>query len=242
MGQSPGASHAEPRSNLTLTPSLLYCDDQILIINKPPGIAVHEGGTGVAHLRPYIESLQFDREQPPQLAHRLDRGTSGCLVLGRDRPSLVQLGRLFAAGKVGKIYWALTWGVPIDAAGLIDAPLLKVDPRRGRMVIDPAGQPARSAWRLLGSSGEMAWLELRPLTGRSHQLRVHLASIGCPILGDRLYGTGGAELKSAHPCLLARSISLPFHYGQPPITAEAPPPPHMLEGLTACLYRDGPDP
>jgi RluA family pseudouridine synthase len=215
---------------------LLYRDDMVLIIDKPAGLAVHEGGTGVANLRSALDALQFDQPQPPQLAHRLDRGTSGCLVLGRNREALKQLGRLFERGRVEKTYWALTLGIPPEESGLIDMPLLKVDPRRGRMVVDPSGKPARSEWRLLGSDGQIAWLELRLLTGRSHQLRVHLASIGCPILGDRLYGSGMADQMSDTLCLLAHRISLPLYYRQPPITAEAPPPPHMLAGLAACGY------
>ena len=207
---------------------LLYRDDNMLIIDKPAGLAVHEGGTGVAHLGPLLETLAFEQHEPPRLAHRLDRGTSGCLVLGRHREALKQLGWLFANGRVEKTYWALVSGTPPEESGLIDKPLLKLDPRRGRMAVDPAGQEARSEYRVLGCFGDLTWLEMKPLTGRSHQLRVHLASIGCPIRGDRLYGSGetGEEL-----CLLARRVSLPFYWKQPPIVAEAPPPKHMLEKM-----------
>lgn len=213
---------------------LLHRDDNVLIIDKPAGLAVHPGGTGVAHLGPYLDSLQFDRPEPPKLAHRLDRGTSGCLVLGRHREALKLLGRLFAQGRVDKTYWALTLGAPPADSGVIDKPLLKADPRRGRMIVDPAGQEARSEWRVLGRGDGVAWLELKPLTGRSHQLRAHLAEIGCPILGDRLYGAGEAAARAPELCLLARRISLPYYWKQPPIAAEAQPPPHMLEGLAAC--------
>jgi len=188
----------------------------------------------VAHLGPFLEELKFELAEAPKLAHRLDRGTSGCLVLGRHRAALKQLGRLFEQGRVEKIYWALTLGAPPGESGLVDKPLLKLDPRRGKMAVDPAGQEARSEWRVLGRDGEIAWLELKPLTGRSHQLRAHLASIGCPILGDRLYGAGTADGKSDELCLLARRISLPYYWKQPAIVAEATPPPHMLVRLTAC--------
>lgn len=216
---------------------LLYRDDNVLILDKPAGLAVHPGGTGVAHLGPHLESLRFDQPEPPKLAHRLDRGTSGCLVLGRHREALKQLGRLFAQGKVEKTYWALTLGAPPQETGLIDKPLLKADPRRGRMIVDPAGQEARSEWRILGMSGDVAWLEMRPLTGRSHQLRAHLAEIGCPILGDPLYGKGRSDGWAPELCLLARRISLPLYWKQPPIVAEAPAPCHMREGLAACSHR-----
>ncbi len=192
----------------------------------------------MAHLTPFLDALKFDQPEAPKLAHRLDRGTSGCLVLGRHREALKQLGRLFEQGRVEKIYWALTLGVPPEAAGIIDKPLLKLDPRRGKMALDPSGQEARSEWRVLGRSGEIAWLEMKPLTGRSHQLRVHLASIGCPILGDRLYGSEYSASLSPELCLLARRISVPFSWTQPPIVAEAPPPPHMLERLSACGYTE----
>ena len=215
---------------MTLADRLLYRDETVLILDKPAGLAVHPGGAGVAHLD--LRDFQFEAPEPPKLAHRLDRGTSGCLVLGRHREALKLLGRLFAQGRVEKIYWTLTQGAPSEESGLIDKPLLKIDPRRGKMIVDPAGQEARSEWRVLGRSGDVAWLEMKPLTGRSHQLRAHLAAIGCPILGDRLYGAGDApEL-----CLLARRISLPYHWKQPPVTAEAPPPIHMLEGLAACGF------
>ena len=213
---------------------LLYQDDKVLIIDKPAGLAVHPGGTGVACLD--LDAFQFDQPEPPKLAHRLDRGTSGCLVLGRNREALKQLGRLFASGRVEKTYWALTLGAPPEETGLIDKPLLKLDPRRGKMAVDPAGQEARSAWRIRGRSGDIAWLELKPITGRSHQLRAHLASVGCPILGDRLYGAGGADQRPPELCLLARRIDLPLYWQQPAVVAEAPPPGHMLEGLAACGF------
>ncbi len=217
---------------------LLYRDDNLLIIDKPAGLAVHPGGAGIAHLGPYLEQLTFDQPEAPKLAHRLDRGTSGCLVLGRHREALKQLGRLFEQGRVDKTYWALTLGAPPTETGLIDKPVLKLDPRRGKMAVDAAGQQARSAWRILGRDDQITWLELKPLTGRSHQLRVHLASIGCPILGDRLYGSETSGPMSAELCLLARRISLPIYGKQPPVVAEARPAPHMLERLAACGYMD----
>jgi len=223
-------------TNPELEKRLLYRDAMALIIDKPAGFAVHEGGTGVAHLRPFLAELQFGLPNPPELAHRLDRDTSGCLVLGRHKHALKELGRLFANGRAEKTYWALTVGAPPEDSGLIDKPLFKVDPRRGKMIVDERGQVAQTKWQVKGKDGRIAWLELEPLTGRTHQLRVHLASIGCPILGDRLYGAGTADLLSDTLCLLSRRISLPLYHKKPPIVAEAPPPAHMLAGLTACGY------
>lgn len=219
---------------LDLTGRLLFRDASVLIIDKPAGLSVHEGGQGGASLRPLLGQLQFGLPRPPELAHRLDRDTSGCLVLGRHRRALAQLGALFADGRADKTYWALTVGAPEGEQGVIDKPLLKTDHKRGRMAVDGRGQPARSEWRLLGRTGRIAWLALKPLTGRTHQLRVHLAAIGCPILGDPLYGVGTADLLADQLCLHARQITLPLYPNKKSIAATASPPPHMLEGLAAC--------
>ena len=161
---------------------------------------------------------------PRWLDHVPMGGASGGVAL--RRAALLTVQAAFAAGRVGKVYWAMVDGVPAATAGMADAPLLKVSTAAGwRMVISPAGQPARTAWRVLGAGGGRAWLELRPQTGRTHQVRVHCASLGCPIAGDPVYGAGGGLQ------LLARAITLPL---DPPVHAEAPPPAHMVDGLRAC--------
>jgi RluA family pseudouridine synthase len=225
-------------NEILLEKRVLYRDAIMLIIDKPAGLAVHEGGQGGPSLRPLLDQLKFGLPKPPELAHRLDRDTSGCLVLGRHRKALADLGQLFAEGKVKKTYWALTVGAPgeVGSEGLIDKPLKKIDSRRGKMAVAKGGQPSQTIWKVLGKSpdGRIAWLELSPLTGRTHQLRVHLASTGCPILGDRIYGAGTANLLAPMLCLHARSVTVPIYKNKPAVTATAEPPEHMVEGLGKC--------
>src|SRR5579883_377290 len=213
---------------------ILFRDGLMLIIDKPAGLPVHAGPGGGPNLEALFDALRFGLPNPPALAHRLDRDTSGCLVLGRHRKSLRRLGRLFAAGRVEKTYWAVVEGGPPEPEGRVELPLAKRTPKRGwHMAVDPAGQPAITDYRMLGASAGLSWLELKPRTGRTHQIRVHCAALGCPVLGDRLYG----DETGAGPLLLhARRITVPLYRGRPPITVTAPVPPHMLAALTALGY------
>lgn len=221
---------------------VLYRDGLMLVIDKPPGIAVHAGPGGGPNLEAMFDALRFGWSKPPSLAHRLDRDTSGCLVLGRHPKALRKLGMLFAAGKVEKTYWAVVHGAPAAAEGTVEQSLRKVTRRDGgwRMVPDPAGQSAVTDYRVRGRDGDLTWLELRPRTGRTHQIRVHCAGLGCPILGDPLYGPPaepGTTLRRLH--LHARAVLIPIKEGKPPIAVEAAPPPHMLAALRACGFGEG---
>nr|WP_256476442.1 RNA pseudouridine synthase [Siccirubricoccus soli] len=199
----------------------------MLVLDKPAGLAVHAGPRGGVSLEDWLPALAMGKKRLPQPAHRLDADTAGCLVLGRTKPALAELGALFAAGQVRKTYWAVVRGVPGEA-GVIEAPLLKRSTAREgwRIVVDPAGQPAVTEWRRLGGAEGLAWLELHPRTGRTHQLRVHCAHAGWPILGDARYGEGPGPMQ-----LLARGIALPL---SPPVAVEAPVPPHMRAALARC--------
>lgn len=136
--------------------------------------------------------MRFGLPRRPEAAHRLDRDTSGCLALGRHAKALARLNKLFAAsGTVEKTYWALVEGGPTEDSGRIDLPLARRsdDPRSWWMKADPAGDPALTRFSVLGRGGGLTWLALSPVTGRTHQLRVHCAAMGHPILGDPIYGT-----------------------------------------------------
>ncbi len=216
---------------------VLYRDGLILVLDKPYGIAVHRGPKGGASLEDDFEHLRFGLPRNPSLAHRLDRETSGCLVLGRHHKALEKLGKLFSQGKVGKTYWAVAEGGPEGDAGLIDKPLGRRDPDRGWwMKVDPAGQPSQTRWRALGrgvlNGKPLTWLEMSPLTGRTHQLRVHAASEGWPLLGDSIYGARPLDGPVLH--LHARRVEIPLKSGAQPVIVEAPPPAHMEEALAAC--------
>ncbi len=191
---------------------------------------MHRGPSGGPSLEDWLPELRLGKRREPQPAHRLDTDTAGCLVLGRTKPALARLGALFATpGAVAKTYWAVVRGAPPAAAGQVSAPLLKRSSREAgwRMVVDPGGLPAVTLWRVLGTAPGRAWLELTPRTGRTHQLRVHCAHLGCPILGDARYGGGAAG--PMH--LLARAIALPL---DPPVRAAAPVPPALRAGFAAC--------
>lgn len=218
---------------------LLYRDGLMLVIDKPAGLPVHRGPKGGASLEDYFDALRFGLPRTPALAHRLDRETSGCLVLGRHRKALAHIGLLFKHGKVGKTYWALVAGGPEQDEGLIDAPLGRLDAGRGWwMKPDAHGLPARTRWRVMGRSADrLAWLALEPLTGRTHQLRVHCASMGWPIVGDNIYGEaprfGGPGLH-----LHAREIVVPLYPKREAIHVIAPLPQHMHERFAACGWRE----
>jgi tRNA pseudouridine32 synthase / 23S rRNA pseudouridine746 synthase len=215
---------------------VLYRDALMLIIDKPAGLAVHRGPKGGPSLAEMLDGLRFGLPRRPELAHRLDRDTSGCLVLGRHHRALRRLGGLFATGRIDKTYWAVVEGAPPAARGRIDLPLGRRNKQRGWwMKVDPDGQASITDYRVLGHADRMTLLELRPLTGRTHQLRVHLEALGCPVLGDPIYGRAWPVPGASPPLHLhARAVAVPLYPDRPSITATAPPPAHMLDALRAC--------
>jgi tRNA pseudouridine32 synthase/23S rRNA pseudouridine746 synthase len=208
----------------------------MLVIDKPAGVAVHPGPGGGPNLSASLDGLRFGLPRRPEIAHRLDRDTSGCLVLGRHRQALIRLGKLFAGGRVEKLYWAVVEGEPAADAGEIDLPLgpRSPDPANWLVEVNAAGQPALTRWRVLGRAGGRAWLALEPVTGRTHQLRAHCAASGWPILGDAAYG--GARGSGARLHLHARRVVVPLYPKKAPVAVEAEAPAHMRVALGACGF------
>ena len=236
------ATVAPPSAAPALAPEqllarVLYRDGLILVLDKPAGLPVHAGPGGGPNLEALFDALRFGLPKPPALAHRLDRDTSGCLVLGRHRKALAKLGRLFSSGDVEKTYWAVVDGAPPHSEGRIELALRKLTRKTGwRMVVDPEGQAAVTDYRVLGQAGGKTWLECSPKTGRTHQIRVHCAALGCPVSGDPVYGP--TDVVPRGPMMLhARAITLPLQATKPPIEVTAPVPPHMRAALEACGYK-----
>ena len=210
------------------TPEILFQDTQYVVLNKPAGLPVHAGPRGGPSVEDWFPQLSR-RRNGPWLAHRLDADTAGCLVVALTKTALLAAQSAFAGGHAEKIYLAVVQGAPPADTGTVDAKLLKISAPSGwRMVVDPAGQDAISNWRVLGRGPAMSLLEVRPRTGRTHQVRVHCATLGCPVLGDAVYG--GASEPGRKLQLLARQITLPL---TPILTATAPVPPHMAETVAA---------
>ena len=209
---------------------ILYRDALIIVINKPSGIPVHPAGGSRHNLEQYFHELQFGLPKAPVLAHRLDLGTSGCLVLARHAEAARRLGELFTLGLVKKTYDAVVDGLVTQEEGRIDIPLAKLSESKKHwwMKADPTGPiSALTEYRVVKRFENKTWLELIPHTGRTHQLRVHCAAIGHPIIGDYIYGTDTQKAKLENLYLHAKSIEFSLYPKKPPLKIEAPWPSHM---------------
>lgn len=215
---------------------LLYEDDKVFVFNKPAGLAV-QGGSGVnRHVDGMLEALRNKKGEKPRLVHRIDRDTSGILVVARTRGAAVALTKAFRGRETDKTYWAVVRGVPRPPSGRISNWLVRERTPDGDMMrIVPHGTPdadhAVTEYRLIETAGPaLSWLEMKPITGRTHQLRVHAAGMGNPIIGDPKYFNvenwqlpGGVQNK-LH--LHARNIRIPHPSGGV-LDVSAPLPPHM---------------
>ena len=221
---------------------VIHKDAAALVLNKPPGLATQGGTKTTAHVDGLLDALQYEAEGRPKLVHRLDKDTSGALLVARSARSAGFFAKAFASRTARKVYWALVVGVPSIDDGTVDLPIAKQPGTGGeKMHVDEAqGQPARSRYRVIERAGNRAcWVELQPFTGRTHQLRVHMAAIGHPIVGDGKYGgpaaflTGGISRKMH---LHARRIRVDHPDGGE-IDVQAELPQHFAESLATLGFE-----
>ncbi|CAA7627045.1 Pseudouridine synthase [Candidatus Terasakiella magnetica] len=218
-----------------LQDAVLYMDDDVIVLNKPPGLAV-QGGTGMAdnHLDAMLDALCFEKTERPRLVHRLDKDTSGVLLLGRTAGATAKLAASFKSRAAQKCYWALVVGVPKHKQGRIDAPLSKLGGSGGEKVgvDEDDGKHAVTYYRVVDSAlKRTAWLEMEPRTGRTHQLRAHCILLGTPIMGDGKYGGKEALIEgtgvSRKLHLHARAVRLPHPRTKATLEVLAPLPVHI---------------
>jgi 23S rRNA pseudouridine955/2504/2580 synthase len=220
---------------------VIFKDDAALVLNKPPGLATQGGTKTDEHIDGLLDALWFDAEGRPKLVHRLDKDTSGVLLVARSAKAAGHFAKAFSSRTARKVYWALVVGVPSIEDGMIELPIAKQPGTGGeKMHVDAKeGAPARTRYRVIEVAGNTAcWVELQPFTGRTHQLRVHMAAIGHPIVGDGKYGGRDAFLTgtiSRKMHLHARRLKIDHpNGGHIDVTAELPP--HMLESLEQMAF------
>ena len=212
---------------------VLFLDGEALIVDKPPGLPVDPPRDGSLSLQNHLDSLRFGFHRLPSAVHRLDRDTSGCLLLSRNPKAHARLQQAFEAGLVMKRYLAILDGTPSEPAGTVDLPLIKVSTAQTgwRMTSDPSGKAAQTSWRMLHENNGRALVELRPTTGRTHQIRAHAAlGLNLSVVGDPVYGRADRLGMMLH----AVELTVP-RPGKPDITAIAPWP----ERFSAAGFDDG---
>src|SRR5215472_12545274 len=227
-----------------LRDAVLHRDDAVIVLNKPAGLAVQGGSGTERHLDGMLDARRFGSDVRPRLVHRLDKETSGVLVLARTVAAAAFLTRAFREKTTRKIYWAIVVGLPKLRQGRIDLPLAKLPGREGERVRADAeeGKRAITYYHVAESVGsEASWLALFPVTGRTHQLRAHCAAIGTPILGDAKYGAAAGHLagvpglRKLH--LHARSLAIPHPLGGT-LRVTAPLPTHLRQSWEFFGFAD----
>ena len=221
---------------------ILHMDDEVIILNKPAGLPTQGGSGQSRHIDGLLEGVRFDYPEKPRLVHRLDKDTSGVLVIGRTRQAAKHLAEAFKKRTTRKIYWALLAGVPKPREGTISYNLTKIVTANGeKVVVDREGQKAITDFSVIEMAAQKAcWVAFKPLTGRTHQLRVHAAALGTPIVGDGKYGGTEAFLdgvisKKMH--LHAREITITHPSGRE-ITVTAPLDRHMAESWKLLGFHE----
>lgn len=236
-GRTPSMSMADRAFLASIT---LYEDDDLLVLNKPPGIAVQGGTKTTRHIDRLLEGLGDGPETRPRLVHRLDRDTSGVLVVAKRRQVAARLGRAFQTRSVRKVYWALVHGAPKPPQGKIEAALVKAAGpegdrvRKARPGEQDRAQSAVTYYAVVDRAGQtLAFMSLKPVTGRQHQLRAHMAIIGHPIVGDAKYEGDRSVPEGLDDALHlhARRISFPHPSGEGVVDVTAPLPPHMARAF-----------
>jgi 23S rRNA pseudouridine955/2504/2580 synthase len=236
---------ARDAGGTSLQDLILYMDKSVIVLNKPSGLAT-QGGSGLTrHVDGMLDQLAFEKNQRPRLVHRLDRDTSGVLVVARTVPAAASLAKSLAQRDASKVYWALTRGVPKQKRGTIKAALAKEGARGAERMMIADHDDAKHAvtdYVVIDQAGEeFAWVAAKPVTGRTHQIRVHLASLGTPIVGDFKYGAQAARGKGAIADKLhlhARSIDIARPDGGR-LEVTAPLPEHMLKSWELLGFDAG---
>ena len=221
---------------------VLHMDDSVIVLNKPAGLPVQGGSGQSRHVDGLLEGLRYNFPEKPRLTHRLDKDTSGVLVLGRTRQAAKHLAEAFKRRTTRKIYWALLAGVPKPREGTISYNLAKIVTANGeKVVVDRDGQKAVTDYSVVEMAAQKAcWVAFKPLTGRTHQLRVHAVALGTPIVGDGKYGGPDAFLdgvisKKMH--LHAREITI-SHPDGGDLTVSAPLDRHMVESWKLFGFQE----